>query len=265
MTNQAAADGIEVAATMKSLALLWHRIVRGEREATTDEIHYYFMRHVSDLFQFARAAATITKLQMLLETLQRAKSALEQEEDAEAQIAEAWHLMRRILSQEEIEKISASQIELRRSGMNAIIVSGADVWEQANRILRSWSTLENEDQRVEYIVSYRNGEIDGRWLKLPLFDKPYSGQRRMIGPALDLGERIVGSLEKSIDLACESQASFDETQFRALAYLRRYAVGGAYNETVTTAILRIQDEQWRPGIAYRRSLHSEHNQREGSL
>jgi hypothetical protein len=266
MSNDEAADGIEVAATMKSLALLLHQIVLGNREATPDDIHYYYMRHVSDLFQFARVAATTTKLQMILVSLQDAKSVLEQGEDAESLLKNAWHLMRKVVSGEDIEKIAAIQIELRRGGMDPIFISEPDVWEQANRLLQGWSTPENEDQRVEYIVSYGDGFQDRRWFKLPLFDKPYSGKRRMIGPEPNLGERVIGSLNKSVDLGSEQQDSFDAARHAALAYLRQYEIGGsAYKEAVTEAIIKIQDEQWRPSIAYRRWLHSEHNQRNGSL
>lgn len=262
-----AADRIEVAATMKSLAFsLYQDVLLGKREVTPDEIHYFYISHVNDLLQFARMPATITKLQMILETLQQAETVLDQEEDAEQSLRDAWQLMRSVLSQEEIEKISASQIELRRSGIDPIIVSGADVWEQANRILQGWSLPENEDQRVEYIVSYSDEFQDGRWLKLPLFYQMYDGERFLIGPALDLGKQIIAALEKSIDLCSEHQASFDNARDAALTYLRRYEVGGSAGaEAVTEAIVKIQEEQWRPGIVYRRSLHSEHNQREGSL
>lgn len=260
------ADGIEVAATMKSLALLMHQIVLGNREATPEDIHYYFIKHVTDLLQFARMAATITKLQMILKSLYEAKSALEREEDAEQCLRDAWQLMRSVLSQEEIEKIAASQIELRRRGMEPLVVSGADTWEQANHHLRSWSTTENEDQRVEYAVSYHDGLKDGRWLNLPLFYNMDNGERWRIGPELNLGNQIIAALETSIDLCSQQHASFEAARYDVLAYLKQYAIGGnAGVEAVTTAILNIQKEQWSPGIVYRRSLHTEHNRREGIL
>jgi hypothetical protein len=258
-------DGIEVAATMRSLEISLHQMVLGNDEATPSYIAYY-MRHVNGLLRFAHTQGTMSKLQRLLETLDEAKSTLEQDEDAESQLRNAWQLMRRVLSLEEIEKIPASQVALQLSGTDQIIVSGLDAWEQANRILHSWSTQENEDQRVEYIISYSDGFTDGRWLNLPLFYKmDGAGEDFRIGPALELGNQIIAVLEKSIDLGSEHEASFDAARDAALVYLRHYAVGGACNEAVTTAILRIQNEQWSPGIVYRRSLHSEKHQREGSL
>lgn len=260
------ADGIEVAATMKSLVIDLHQVVLGNREVTPDHLHYYFIKHVADLLQFARMATTITKLQMILETLQRAKSALEQDEDAEQTLRDAWQLMRSVLSQEEIEKISASQIELRRSGMEPIHVSGASAWEQANLLLQEWSTPENEDQRVEYIVSYSDGSKEGRWLNLPLFYQMDDGERWRIGPALELGNQIIDDLKKSMDLGSANHASFEAARLEVLAYLRHYAVGGSTGiEATTTALLNIQKEQWSPSIVYRRSLHTEHNRREGVL
>lgn len=258
-------DGAEVVATMKSLAFSLHQIVLGKREATPDYIHYYCSMHVSDLFQFAKTAATTTKLQMILEILQQAETALHQEEDAEVLLRDAWQLARKVLSREDAEKISAIQIALRRSGMETILVSEADTWEQANYLLRSWSTPENEDQRIEYVVSYSDRSQDGRWLNLPLFYKPYSGERWRIGPALDLGKQIIAALEKSIDLCSENQTSFDAARLEVVTYLRQYTVGGtACDEAVTTAILKIQDEQWSPAIVYRHALHSKHK-REGTL
>ncbi|HZU01325.1 MAG TPA: hypothetical protein VFA10_16770 [Ktedonobacteraceae bacterium] len=260
-----AADGIEVAATCASLALSLHQVILGKSEATPDEIHYFYMEHVNDLLQFARTPATISKLQAILDILQRAKSALEQEEEAEPQLRDAWRLMRKVVSQEEVEKVPASQIELRRSGMDAIVLSGAGAWEQANQLLRSWSILEHEGQRVEYMIRYNDGHKDSGWLKLPLFYTGY-GEPFLIGPALDLGRQIIAVLEKSIDLGSGDQTSFDKARYAALSYLRRYEVGGSAGaEEVTEAIIKIQDDQWRPDIAYRRSLHSEHNQQEGSL
>ncbi len=259
------ADGIEVAATMKSLAHSLHEIVRGNREATTDHIRY-LMHHVRDLFQFAKTTATTTKLQMILEVLQQTETALNQEEDAEALLRDAWHLMRSVLSLEEIEKIAASQIELRRSGMEPLVVSGADAWEQASHILQEWSTPENEDERVEYRISYDDGLKEGRWLNLPLFYNIHDGERFLIGTALDLGNQVIAAQEKSIDLCSEQHASFEAARLDALAYLRRYKIGGGAGvEAVTTAILNIQKEQWSPAIVYRHSLHTEHNRREGVL
>jgi hypothetical protein len=265
--QEEAVDGIEVAATMKSLAHSLHEIVRGNREATTDHIRYYFMRHVRDLFQFAKTTATTTKLQMILEVLQQAETALNQEEDAEPLLRDAWQLMRKVLSHEDVEKLSASQIELRRSGIDPIRVSGVDVWEQANRILQEWSTQESEDQRVEYIISYSDGFTDGRWLNLPLFYKMHgAGEDFRIGPALDLGNQIIAALETSIDLCSQQHASFEAARYDALAYLKNYAIGGSTGvEAVTTAILKFQKEQWSPGIIYRHALHTEHNRREGVL
>jgi hypothetical protein len=262
-TMKKAADGIEVAATCASLALSLHQVILGNSEVTPDEINYFYMEHVGDLLQFARIPVTITKLQMIFETLQRAKSALEREEDADAQLREAWRLMRKVVSQEEVEKVPASQIELRRSGMDTIVLSGADTWEQANQHLRSWSILEHEGQRVEYMVRYNDGHKDGRWLTLPLFYKGY-GEPFLIGPALDLGRQIIAVLEKSIDLGSENPASFDAARDAALAYLRRYEIGGGAGvEVVTEAIVNIQDEQWSPGIAYRRLLHVDQPEGEG--
>lgn len=259
-------DGIEVAATMKSLVLSMHQIVLGNRETTPEDIHYYFIRHVADLLQLARMAATITKLQMIIEILQRAKNALEQEEDAEQSLRDAWQQMRSVLSQEEIEKVSARQIELRRSGIDPILVSGPDVWEQANHILQEWSTPEHEDARVEYVVGYLDGHVDGRWLNLPLFYTMDNGERWRIGPELDLGNLIIAALETSIDLCSQQHASFEAARYDALAYLKNYKIGGnAGVEAVTTAILKLQKEHWSPGITYRHALHTEHNRREGVL
>jgi hypothetical protein len=218
------------------------------------------------LLPFAKVSATISKLQRLLETLQNAKSALEQDEDAEPLLRDAWHQMRSVLSQEEIEKIAAIQIELRRSGMEPLVVSGADAWEQANHILQEWSTPENEDERVEYRIGYDDGLKEGRWLNLPLFYNMHDGERWRIGPRLQLGKQVIDTLEKSIDLCSEQHASFEAARLEVLAYLRHYAVGGSAGvEAVTTAILNIQKEHWSPGIVYRRSLHTEHNRREGVL
>lgn len=265
--TQEAGDGIEVAAIMKSLAHSLHEIVRGNREATTDHIRYYFMRHVRGMFQFAKTTATTTKLRMILEVLQQAETALSQEEDAEQSLRDAWQLMRKVLSHEDVEKLSASQIELRRSGIDPILVSGVDVWEQANRILQEWSTQENEDQRVEYSISYSDGFTEGRWLNLPLFNKMYgAGEDFRIGPALDLGQQIIAALETSIDLCSQRHASFEAARYDALAYLKNYEIGGsACDEAVTTAILKFQKEQWSSGITYRHALHTERNRREGVL
>lgn len=264
--QEEAIDGIEVAATMKSLVLSMHQIVLGNEEVTPDHLYYYFTKHVADLLRFARIAATITKLQMILKSLDEAKSALEREEDAEQSLRNTWQLMRSVLSLEEIEKIAASQIELRRSGIDPIIVSGADMWEQANHHLRSWSTTENEGQRIDYIVSYRDGSQDGRWLKLPLFYNMDNGERWRIGPELDLGQQIIAALETSIDLCSEQHASFEAARYDALAYLKNYEIGGSTGvEAVTTAILKFQEEQWSPSIIYRHALHAEHNRREGVL
>jgi hypothetical protein len=262
---QEAADGIEVAATMKSLEISLHQMVLGNREATPDYISYY-MRHVTDLLQFARIAVTITKLQMILKTLDEAKSALEQDEDAEQSLRNAWQLMQSVLSLEEVEKIPANLIELRRSALDPMVLSGVDMWEQANHLLQEWSTSENEDQRVEYRLGYDDGLKDGGWLKLPLFYKMDDGERWRIGPALELGQLIIAALEKNIDRCSEQRASFETARQEALAYLRQYAIGGSAGvEAVTTAILNIQKDQWSPGIIYRHALHSEQSMREGSL
>ena len=258
-------DGIKIAATMKSLAGILKSLLQGEREDVPKYIHY-FLAHVSDLLQFAKQRTTTSKLQAILETLHRAESALEQKEDVAPPLRDARQLMRKVLSHEEVEKIAASSIEIRRKGMAPIIISESDVWEQANRILQEWCTPENEDQRIEYIISYSDGCQDGRWLKLPLFYQLYSGGQSQIGPVLELGKQIISALERTIDLGSKNQISFDAARHAALSYLRRYEVGGyTCEEVVTTAILKIQQEQWSPRIVYRHSLHSASNQREGFL
>lgn len=259
-------DGIEVAATMESLAIDLHQVVLGNRETTPDMLLYYYIRHVRDLLQFARVAATISKLQKLLEVLNEAKSTLEQDEDAEPRLRDAWHLMQSVLSLEEVEKIPANLIELRRSALDPMVLSGVDMWEQANHLLQEWSTSENEDQRVEYRLGYDDGLKDGGWLKLPLFYTMDDGERWRIGPRLQLGQLIIAALEKNIDRCSEQRASFETARQEALAYLRQYAIGGSTGEeAVTTAILKIQKDQWSPGIIYRHALHPEQSMREGFL
>ena len=174
--TQEVTDGNEVTATMKSLALLLHQIVLEKKEATPSSLTY-LTKHVGDLLQFAKTTATTIKLQSILEKLHHANRALEQGEDAASLLRDAWQLMRNVLSHDEVEKIATIQIEFRRSGMDSLLISGIDEWEQANRILQKWSTLENEDQRVEYVVSYSDGFQDGRWFKLPLFYASYNGVR----------------------------------------------------------------------------------------
>ena len=264
-------DGVEVTAAMKSLGISMHQIVLEKREVTPDYLHYYFIEHISDLFQFAKTTLTTSKLQMILETLQQAETVLKQEEEAEPLLAAAWQLMRKVVSQEEVEKISVTQIEIRPNKLSAeaIILSGPDTWEQANHILQQWSTPENEEKRVEYVISYSDGFQDGRWLKLPLFYTPLSGEqedREQIEPDLDLGKQLIAALNKNIDLSSANPASFYVACQEAVTYLRHYAVGGsACAEEVTTSILRMQDEQWSHGTVYRSFLHAESRQSEGSL
>jgi hypothetical protein len=251
-------DGIEVAATMKSLALLLHQVVRGNRDATPDDILYYYIRHVRDLLQFAGMAATITKLQMIIETLQRALHTLEQEADAAPLLKDAWHLMLSVLSREEIKKIAVDSIEFRRGGLDPVVVP---TWEQATRIIQEWSTPINENQRVEYRIRYSDGYTDSRWFSLPLFSGSYQ-----IDQIKTLEGRLLQSLTRELDLSTSDHSSFDAAQERIMQYLRRYAVGGdGFHEEVSQFIIDNQDIQWSPGIAYRRWMHLERDPRYGVL